>query len=220
MKPGRNNLLMAMGTMGLLVAATGRLQAADAIPMTINIQATATRQDTETYHDPVYRFSISTVKITTKDILNLVADHYGPHFRSGSKLVLTNGDVWVVSSAGTYRQNLTSDGVLSYSSTSNAFSRGWENLDTCQISETVSGVSEMDFDDLAGTQFFLYGSSQDTISFSAKDRRGDQKASESITLTGVGANASINGTNAVVSGTFKASGKRTGPASVLCPLPH
>ena len=210
MKPGRNNLLIAVVALGLLVAAAGRLQAQSPIPVTFNVQLTAIVQGATTYNGPITKYSAST-RITTKDILNLAANAYDVSFPSGSKLVLYEGDMWayVISGPSFYWENLTDDNISAIYLTGFYYiTQGQSNADTGQQGWTYTYMADFWIKDLDATEIYVSGFTQDKISLSAENGHGSHKATESLAITGADY-ATINGIDAVVSGKITGSGKAT-----------
>ena len=199
------------GIIGLLAIVSltlvpAQLRAQDVvIPLTI--QLTAIVQGADDGGEPIDHVKTTTVKWTTQTVLKLAAAALGTTFPTGARLVSSNDTFLVLSKTGTVLADLTAAGLMTVDYGTDVVS-GQSNSNTGQASWVDNGIVYLTFDDNSGNAFYIEGLDKLTLTDTAVDRKGNQKETMSISVTGVG-EGGVGGTDAVFSGTIKGSGSVT-----------
>jgi hypothetical protein len=209
-------LLVAVAVAGLF-----GLSARASIPgyESVNIKCIILMQTNDTYPKATTtKFNVTKMKVTNKDILNLIAPEFATNafsigytnfpsgFPVGSKLAVnyfSNGEFYVLDKAGNvildvYTEN--DDFYLYLDYNDNYVYTGSDTAS--KETENYTYVGEFYYvDGTDANHFDVYGLTtvKDTIKASGE--------SESFKMTGLAGDGSFGGTNAVVSGTVKGSGK-------------
>jgi hypothetical protein len=213
-------LLVAVAVAGLFgLSARASISGFDSV----NIKCTILMQTNDTYPNAnTTKFNVTKMKVTNKDILNLIAPEFATNspspytnfpfsppalngFPPGSKLVVDNffdGEFYVVSGTNVILHVQTGPEdlfvlYLEYSNNvytgSDTASKETKNYTTIGEFKYVDGTDANNFD--------VYGLTTVKDTFKASGE------SESFKMTGLAGDGSFGGTNAVVSGTVKGSGK-------------
>jgi hypothetical protein len=195
-------------TLGLLAATH---LSAQVFPVTAKL--TLQQQDVSTFDGTVYNDKVQTLKLSSTDLLNWLANAYQTNFPTGfpfgSVLVLVDYEHFQVqASDGTVLVPDTSD-YMSYSDTyaeTNFLFQGKENIATGSLNYTYFYRSTIQFNDLLpnGTAFTFSGNTLEKFTRSAQDTGGHRQYSGSLAIEGNG-----SGTN--FTGFFLLSGKISTP---------
>jgi hypothetical protein len=206
--------ITTIAVLGLLAFGAGNLRAQRADLETVTVKFTLTIPGATTVKGDVTKHAVDNIKVTTKDILNLIADNYDTNFPSGAQLVAVNwGFFFSVyngdpNNGGTDLLNVGSDLIAaSYKNdiakTINNWSTGSETYNTTYI--MYLSFDDNDFNDNQD-KFDFYGLSHWKFSINGKNG----KFSESFTAEGP-VEGSISGNHFVGSGTLTGKGKGTVP---------
>ena len=199
-----------MAAIALLVFASGTLKG-DTVPLTLNMQATATVQGPSTTVGDVTTYTTTTVKITNQSLFYLIAQALSKTFPANSKLVLENdGHIWVTDNSGNKLEDVSSDTILSLTfpparNPDIVALNGQDNSSTGALKATDTYITMLHFDDGGDDSFDCQGFTVEKFSMSAVNN-GTQPASDSLTITGCG-EGYFGGDDAVLSG--KLTGKGT-----------
>jgi hypothetical protein len=200
----RSQILVAVAVAGLL-GMSARASVPDGYS-SVKIKLTALMQAPSTTTSSSIKYNTTKVKITNKEMLNLIATEYDASLGDGSQLVLNN--IW----SGTFSV-LNKDGAVLIGNASSGVEDAWElytDTDNYVYTGKYTGASgKYSYDAIAylywvdGNDynwFEVYG--ETTIDDSWKD----SGSKESFKITGSD-NGQWNGSSAVVSGTVSGSGK-------------
>ncbi len=200
----------------LLLAAAAVTQARGqqilALQTPLAFQITATVQGPDNGNATLYKVSTSAVRIATKDILSLIAAAQGTSFPAGSRLILktsgTNHTFLVQDKLGTTVLDASAQGYFGVGAYGPAVRKGQSNSKTGQQAFTASYTYANQFNDTKGTSIDLNGLVQETYSWTAVDKKGQQKISDSNTLTGYG-QGTVNNSASTFSEKISATGATT-----------
>jgi hypothetical protein len=208
----KTKFITTIAALGLLTFGTGSLRAGGGIDdlETVNIQFTVTKHDATITNGVLVKETVAKMKVTTKDILNLIADNYGTNFPSGAQLVMVNwGFFFSVydgdpNNGGTDLLNVGSDLIgADYKNDIRKTTRnsrtGSETYDNTYV--TYLSFDDGDYND-DGNYFDFYGLSQWEASYNGTNG----KFTESIKAQGP-VEGSISGDDFVGSGTMTCKGK-------------
>jgi hypothetical protein len=187
MKKFKQSVLWAV--LGFAVCVAGQLQAQTVIPMPLIAKLTIQRQglsDAPTAGNTnLLKSTIIKVKVTAKDLLNLVAVAYNTTFSNATLVVDdVNGDVLVVDSSGAVLKNATTDGFFEnfFNSESNDIFSG--TLDNVGFAAAITDIfsNELNFhDNPHNNSFELFGMETFKVSENSQG-----KFTDSFVLTGAG----------------------------------
>ena len=171
MKRCITNGLTNATAVGVLALTMITLRAQD-IPLTLNISVTGTVQGADDGGTPIDRIKTSTIRISTKQVLNLLASGaYAGGFPIGTRLSLSGGSVSVVDKSG---NNLLPD--VATINVATEVKNGQANPNTGALSHILSLALTFNFDDGNGNTFNLTGLAKGLVSLSAMDASGNQKS--------------------------------------------
>src|SRR5262245_30783516 len=109
-------LLTTLTLLGLVSFGTVKAQAQGIIPMFLNVKITAQVQDLLRHQvgtSPVQKSTVVKMKVTTKDLLGLLAIAYNTNFFNATVIVDdASGDFLVIDFSGNTLHNATADGFL------------------------------------------------------------------------------------------------------------
>ncbi|HXP62084.1 MAG TPA: hypothetical protein VN829_16425 [Dongiaceae bacterium] len=218
MKRTVDKLIMAgVGLLTASAAANLRAQgsatpAGPGVPLTLAITATATVQGADSSPQDNGKTTTTTsktttLKLSTANILQLIAAAEGTTFSSKAKLVYQGGSVSVVD--GTNTTDVSADLTVTLDPNSSGVWSGTDSTDDNTSAETQkysgSYVVTVSFDDGAGDSFNISGLATESYSIGAPDKNGNQKGSDSISMN-LSGDGQYGGSNGVLSGTIKATG--------------
>jgi hypothetical protein len=199
----RSQLLVAIAVAGLL-GMSARASLPDGYS-SVKIKLTALMQAPDTTTSSSTKYNITKVKITNKEMLNLIATEFGASFGDGVQLVLNNfwsGTFSVLNKDGAViLSNVSSneDSWELYTDYDNYVYTGKSSSSSTKYSYTTIGWLYWQ-DGSAYNYFEVYGEA------SVDDSYKDSGTKESFKLTGSD-NGQWMGDSAVVSGTVSGSGK-------------
>jgi hypothetical protein len=204
----RMQLVVAMAVVGLL-GMSARASLPDGYS-SVKIKLTALMQAPSTTSSSSTKYNTTKVKITNKEMLNLIATDYSTTLGDGSQLVLNNiwsGTFSVLNKDGAVLiGNASDDGETDWSLYTSVESRVYSGKDSSSSStynyDAIAYLHWNDDDDY--NYFAVFGAT--TIDDSYKSS-GDK---ESFKINGAD-NGQWNGSTAVVSGTVSGSGKNNLP---------
>jgi hypothetical protein len=193
--------LAGLAVVSLIVLGSGKLLAQD-FPVKLNVALTATYQLEDTTSGNIAKLNTKSVRLTSQTLLSLVATNLGTNFPAGTALAVANDNVVALDKQG----NQTD--LSSFFTTTNQTSvaRGQANTQTGAGNAASTVYFTIHFDDGNGNSFTMDGLLKGTSTLSTPDAYNNQKESLSVsgTLVGYG---SVNGNDAVFSGTISGSGK-------------
>lgn len=187
-----------------MALAVGSLHAQ--IEQRVNIQLSATLQGPTNYNGSIEIARIENVRVTTKDILNLLGDATGNDFSTNSRLIVADFSSIQVASgedffdvSGFFANEATSDDVY-FEAVNNA---------TGRTRRRSVRTETFEFNDSLGTDFILSGFATETFFGSAiDDDDGSQKISARKTLNAAGM-GELNTVPAIFRGTITIRGRGT-----------
>lgn len=172
----------------------------------VNIRLTGYTQDGFDTHGDVEVTKFKAMRVTTKDILPLLATAQGKDFLN-SQLVVTNlnfGSFLVL--RGKKVLGDVSDLVTLRSTSELDFRDGTRDNFSGQGNYRRFLIGMVTFRDLAGNDFDVSGFVTDRLSGAAVDERGKQKVSDSVTVKASGT-GHLLGQDVIFTGTITATGK-------------
>jgi hypothetical protein len=207
----RSQQIVAVAVAGLM----GMSALASSLPdgySSVKMKLTVTMQAASTTSSSSVKFNTTKIKVTNKEMLNLIASQWDMSFGNGTQLVLNN--IW----SGTFSV-LNKDGLVLISNASSD-DNGWsfytrvENYvytgkgTKSSVSYKYDAIAYLSWtaDDGTNSDYFeIFG--QASIKDSGKESSGSK---ESFKLSGA-SNGQWDGDNAVVSGTVSGKGKNNVP---------
>jgi hypothetical protein len=199
----RSQLLVAVAVAGLL-GMSARASLPDGYS-SIKIKLTALMQAPSTSTSSSVKYNTTKVKITNKEVLNLIATEFSTSLGDGSQLVLNNfwsGDFSVLNKDGAViigNASSNEDSWELYTDYDNYVDTGKSTSSSTKYSYTAIGY--LYWQDGAGYNYFeVYGEA------SVDDSYKSSGTKQSFKLNGAD-NGQWNGDSAVVSGSVSGSGK-------------
>jgi hypothetical protein len=182
--------LSLFATLAVMSLGAGPLLAGTAIlPLKVSFKLTVQAQGLENQqvgNSPVYKSTILSVKVLTKDIIDVIGVAYGTTFVNVSLIVDDNsGDFFLIDQNGTVLHNVTADGFLNnfFDTESDLLSKGQFNNNTRVQDTTDVFANEFDFEDEShNNSFSIFG--LESFHFTVDVNR---KFTGSFTLSGGGA---------------------------------
>ena len=170
----------------------------------LNIQLSATTQGPTNENRSVLTMKYETMRVTTKDILNLLGEATSTDFSTNSKLVVVDfNSVQVISGEDAFDVS----GFFSSGATSDDVFNDIVNNATGKEHKRTVRIESFAFDDTLGNNFDLSGFATETFSASAvKDDDGSQRISDRKKLNASGL-GQVSGDRAIFRGFITASGK-------------
>jgi hypothetical protein len=157
-------------------------------PLIFQVRATVQQPDTGT--SPVVKSSTTTSRIATKDLINLIAKAQGTNLPSGARLVLktvsTNHTFLILDKQWNLLLDASAAGYFSTGVYGTIVRRGRTNIVTGAQAYVTSYTYSNAFNDLNGTSIGINAIVQESYSWSALDRYGNRKVTDSSVLTGFG----------------------------------
>ncbi len=197
-------LLVAVAIAGLLGLST---RAAVSGYDLVTVKATILAQTNNTASGSTTKYNVVKFKVTSKDVLKLIAAEFSTNFPAGAQLAVDNffaGDFYVLDKNGneilyaSYNEGVTDDYSLFFAyqnyvdSGSDTASKETDNYTT---------IGEFYYEDATDANYFdIYGLTTVKDTYSTKD-------SESFKMTGLAGDGYFAGYDVVVSGTVNGSGK-------------
>ena len=183
------------------------------IPLTFS--GTATVEGLDDMRSPIDTIHAGfTQKISTPYILGLIGAASTMTFSEGALLVLdvtgadggAPGDVWAVDSQGP-ELDVTSAGYLTIATDPDGLAVFRGDSNSANGSESYKGayIAVITFSANNGNAFNFTGLTNETYSRSKPAKNGNQKLTDTITITAVG-DGTINGSNAAFSATVRGTG--------------
>jgi len=175
----------------------------------VTVKATVLAQTNDTYNskDTVTYYNVAKFKVTSKDVLKLIAAEFSTNFPAGAQLAVDYfwaGDFYVLDKNGneilyaSYNEGVTDDYSL-YLEYQNYVDSGSDTAS--KETDNYTTIGEFYYEDATDANYFdVYGLTTVKDTYSTKD-------SESFNMTGLAGDGYISGTEVVVSGTVKGSGK-------------
>jgi hypothetical protein len=202
----RSQQIVAVAVAGLM----GMSALASSLPdgySSVKIKLTVVMQAASTSSSSSVKFNTTKVKVTNKEMLNLIASHWGASFGDGTQLVLDNfwdGQFSVLNKDGLVLiGDASDDGDTDWELYTGAESRVYTGKSTdTSISEKYTAVGYFHWNDASDYNYLnIYGEA--SISDSGK---APSTSKEKFKLNGAG-NGQWQGDSAVVTGTISGSGK-------------
>jgi hypothetical protein len=200
-----------IAVLGMLTLGAGNLCAGMSDLETVTIKCTVTIPGATTVKGTVTKHAVDTMKVTTKDILNLIADNTSASFPSDAQLVMVDWQFFSVyngdpNGAGIDLLDVSSD--LMSASYNNDISKSTRNSSTGSETYDNTYITYLTFDDSLfndnGDYFHFFGLSNWKSSYNGNNG----KFSESIHAQGP-LEGSVSGDDFVGSGTMTGKGKGT-----------
>ena len=193
-----------MTALGLWSAAAASLQAQT---FQVNVQWSMQQQDISAFNNGVYTDKVKTTKLSSADILDLLATSYSTNFPFGATLALVDYDHFQVQDGigGILLTNVSD--FLTYSDTyaeTNFLYAGKENTNTGTRSYLFTYRATIEYKDLAlsGVSFTYTGTMTERYSRGALDQNGNRLNQSQLLLNGSGTGTNTNGFF-ILSGTVK-----------------
>ena len=188
--------------LGLLAFTVCNLQAQ--IVQGLSIQLSATTQGPTNENNGVLTIKYETVRVTTKDILQLLGDATSTDFSTNARLAVVDfTSVQVISGEEVFDVS----GFFSSEATSDDVSDESVNNVTGKTHKKTVRTEAFSFDDQMGNNFVLDGFATEIFSASAvDDNDGSQRISDRKTLKAAGL-GEVNESRAIFSGSITARGK-------------
>jgi hypothetical protein len=197
-----------MTALGLWSAAAASLQAQT---FSVDVKWTMQQQDLSTFNNGVYNDKVKTTKLTSVDLLDLLASSYSTNFPDGfpfgATLVLVDYDHFQVQdgTGGILLTNVSD--FLTYSDTyaqTNFLYAGKENTITGTRSYLFTYRATIEYTDLSSNavSFSYTGTMMERYSRAALDQNGNRLNQSSLLLNGSGTGTNSDGFF-ILSGTVK-----------------
>jgi len=86
----KSKLIIPIAVLGLLAFGAGNIRAQLTDLETVTVKFTLTLPGATTVKGDVTKTAVDKIRVTTKDLLNLIADNYDTNFPAGAQLVMVN----------------------------------------------------------------------------------------------------------------------------------
>jgi hypothetical protein len=189
---------------GLMVLGLTGANAAPADFFVVNFKFTSMIQDLNNSGSPIEKSTIQRQKMTSKDIIFLLEEHYGGFGPDAILAMTSSGDFAVVDSTGAILANATSDGLMNnfFDDQGENVHEGTFNENTAKGNTTQISAGQIIYDDSGnGNEFTIHGLTNLHVSFD--NNTGIFKGN--INFTGQG-DGELDFDSTVLSGSMSAHG--------------
>ena len=197
-------LLVAVAIAGLLgLSARAAVSGYDLV----TVKATILAQTNETVSGSTTKYNVAKFKVTSKDVLKLIAAEFSTNFPAGAQLAVDyffNGEFYVLDKNGNILlanagAPAGADDYSLYFEYGNYVDSGSDTAS--KETDNYTTIGEFYYEDATDANYFdVFGLTTVKDIYSTKD-------SESFNMTGLAGNGYISDAEVVVSGTIKGSGK-------------